>query len=205
MRCSSYAGSSSKLPGVLQHYPYEETHDLRSGPDLDHSLLSLLPFVGFWRGTGKGGFPAETEYDFAQEIILSHDGRPFLHYESRAWLIDDEGRPVRQAFREIGWWRPASDDGVEVLLAHPTGVSEVYLGRVDGLKVELASDVVARTETADTVSASRRLYGIVEGALLYAVDLAANGEPLQPHVSGRLTRVSSPDAASSNGSAAARR
>ncbi len=184
--------------GVLEHYPYEESHDLRRGPDLDQSLLGLLPFVGFWRGTGKGGFPEDSDYDFAQEITISHDGRPFLSYESRAWVIDADGRPVRPAFREVGWWRPAPSDGVEVLLAHPTGVSEVYLGRIDGLKVELSSDVVARTVTAHEVSASRRLYGIVAGALLYAVDLAALGEPLRPHISARLARVSSANA-SANG------
>ncbi|MGH3427528.1 MAG: FABP family protein [Mycobacteriales bacterium] len=179
---------------MLQYYPYEETHDLRSGPDLDDSLLGLLPFVGFWRGTGKGGFPAEAEYEFAQEVVISHDGRPFLHYESRAWVIDDEGRPVRPAFREVGWWRPGPDDGVEVLLTHPSGVSEIYVGRIDGLKLELGSDVVMRTETAEEVSASRRLYGVVEGALLYAVDVAAQGQPMQSHVSARLARVN-PDAA----------
>ncbi|MGH3544865.1 MAG: FABP family protein, partial [Mycobacteriales bacterium] len=143
---------------------------------------------------GKGGFPEAGDYEFAQEITISHDGRPFLSYESRAWVIDTDGRPVRPAFREVGWWRPAPDDAVEALLAHPTGVSEVYLGRIDGLKVELSSDVVARTATADEVSASRRLYGIVEGALLYAVDLAALGQPLQPHISARLARVSSSEA-----------
>ena len=172
-----------------QNYPYEETHDLYSGPDLHPGLLGLLPFVGFWRGTGKGGFPEEQEYDFAQEITLSHDGRPFLSYESRAWIIDDEGKPLRQAFREVGWWRPTPKDGVEVLLAHPTGVSEVYLGEIDGLKLELASDLIASTSTADEISASRRLYGIVDGALLYAVDIAAKGEPMQSHISARLTRV----------------
>jgi hypothetical protein len=189
---------SSKLMDVLEHYPYEESHDLRHGPDLDRSLLGLLPFVGAWRGTGKGGFPEDDDYDFAQEITIGHDGRPFLSYESRAWIIDADGRPVRPAFREVGWWRPAPDDGVEALLAHPTGVSEVYLGRIDGLKVELSTDVVARTSTAHEVSASRRLYGVVEGALLYAVDLAAREQPLQPHLSARLARVSSPDV-SANG------
>lgn len=174
------------------NYPYEETYDLYQGPDLHPALLGLLPFVGFWRGTGKGGFPEASEYDFAQEITLSHDGRPFLFYESRAWIIDADGRPLRQSFREVGWWRPAPNDGVEVLLAHPTGVSEVYVGQIDGLKLELASDLVARTATAEEISASRRLYGIVEGALLYAVDIAAKGEPLQSHVSARLARVSDP-------------
>ncbi|WP_073262545.1 FABP family protein [Cryptosporangium aurantiacum] len=170
-------------------YPYEETHDLRSGPNLHESLLGLLPFVGLWRGTGKGGYPDIEDFDYAQEVRFSHDGRPFLAYESRTWLIDAEGRPIRPAAREVGWWRPQADDSVEVLLAHPTGFVEVYVGEIDGLKVELSTDAVVRTATAKEVSANHRLYGIVEGDLLYAVDMAATGHDLTPHLSARLKRI----------------
>lgn len=170
-------------------YPYEETDDLHHGPDLSPALLELLPFVGHWRGTGKGGYPTIEDFDYAQEIRFSHDGRGFLAYESRSWIIDPDGRPVRPAAREVGWWRPQPDDGVEVLLAHPTGIVEVYVGRIDGLRVELATDAVARTATAKEVTGNHRLYGIVDGALMYAVDMAAVGQPLTPHLSARLERV----------------
>ena len=170
-------------------YPYEETHDLRTGPNLDESLLGLLPFVGVWRGTGKGGYPGTEDVDFAQEVRISHDGRPFLAYESRTWVIDAEGRPVAPAARVVGWWRPHGEDAVEVLLAHPTGYVEVYVGEIDGLKIELSTDAVVRTATAEDVSASHRLYGIVDGDLLYAHDKAADGHDLTPHMSARLTRI----------------
>jgi len=172
-------------------YPYPETDDLRSGPDLHPALLPLLPFVGRWRGTGKVGYPTIEDRDYAQEIRLSHDGRQFLAYESRAWLIDDEGRPVRPSAREVGWWRAGTgaEDAIEVLLAHPTGIAEIYYGRVDGLQVELATDAVLRTATAKEVTANKRLYGIVDGDLMYAIDMAAMGRPLQPHLSARLVRV----------------
>ncbi|WP_205752696.1 FABP family protein [Cryptosporangium phraense] len=171
-------------------YPYEETHDLRSGPNLHESLLGLLPYVGVWRGTGKGGYPGIEDFDYAQEVRFSHDGRPFLAYEARSWIIDAEGRPIRPGARETGWWRVQSDeDTVEVLLAHPTGFVEVYVGSIDGLKVELSTDAVVRTATAKEVSANHRLYGIVEGDLLYAVDMAAMGHDLTPHMSARLKRI----------------
>lgn len=170
-------------------YPYPETHDLRTDPDLHPSLLGLLPLVGRWRGTGKGGYPTIDDFEYAQEIRISHDGRPFLFHESRSWLIDADGAPVRPSAREVGWWRPAPDDGVELLLVHPTGVVEVYVGRIDGTKVELSTDVVARTATAKEVAANHRLYGIVDGALLYAIDMAAVGQPLTPHLSARLERI----------------
>ena len=179
----------------VAEYPYQDTHDLRTGPDLHPALLGLLPFVGVWRGRGRGGYPTlERDFDYAQEIRFSHDGRPFLAYESRAWLIEGDGTPIRPAGREVGWWRAVQQDGkatdeVEVLLSNPTGIMELYVGRVDHLKVELVTDAVVRTVTAKEVTAGQRLYGIVEGALLYAQEMSAVGQPMSPHLSARLTRV----------------
>ena len=39
------------------------------------------------------------------------------------------------------------------------------------------------------VRAGRRLYGLVGADLAYAFDLAAVGQPLQPHISAQLKRV----------------
>lgn len=180
----------------VPEYPYEETHDLRTGPDLHPALLGLLPFIGVWRGRGRGGYPTIEDFDYAQEVRFSHDGRPFLFYESRSWLVDADGNAVRPAAREVGWWRPqvsesgARDgDAVEVELAHPTGIMELYLGTMTGLKVELATDAVLRSASAKDVAAGHRLYGIVEGALLYAYDMSAMGKPPTPHLSAKLDRV----------------
>jgi hypothetical protein len=179
----------------VPEYPYQDTHDLRTGPDLHPALLGLLPFVGVWRGRGRGGYPTlGQDFDYAQEVRFSHDGRPFLAYESRAWLIEDDGTPIRPAGREVGWWRPVQRDGegtdeLEVLLSTPTGVMELYVGRIDHLKVELVTDAVVRTVTAKEVTAGQRLYGIVEGALLYAQEMSAVGRPMSPHLSARLIRV----------------
>lgn len=176
-------------------YPYEDSHDLRVGPKLHPALNGLLPYIGLWRGRGRGGYPSlEEDFDYAQEIRISHDGRPFLHYESRAWLLDAESQPIRPAGREIGWWRPVFDgdratDEIEALMSSPTGVMELYLGRRTGTQVELVTDAVLRTSTAKEVAAGHRLFGIVEGALLYAHDMAALGHPLSPHLSARLIRV----------------
>jgi hypothetical protein len=171
--------------------PFEETHDLRHGPDLHPALLGLLPYVGVWRGRGRGGYPTIEDYTYAQEVRFSHDGRPFLAYESRAWILDDEDKPVRPSHREVGWWRGAQDsDEIEALIVAPTGVMELYLGKVDGLKVEMVTDAVVRTATAKDVTASQRLYGIVEGGdLAYVDERAMEGQELQPHLSARLSRI----------------
>ena len=178
----------------VEPYPYEDTHDLRKGPDLHPALLGLLPYIGLWRGRGTGGYPTIKDFNYAQEIRISHDGRPFLHYESRAWLLDGDSNPVRQSGREIGWWRPVivddrPTDDVEATMVSPTGIMELYLGRVTGLRLEMVTDAIVRTPTAKEVNGGHRLFGIVEGALLYAQEMAAVGHPLSPHLSARLIRV----------------
>ena len=50
------------------------------------------------------------------------------------------------------------------------------------------TDAVVRTESAKEYVAGKRLYGLVEGDLLYAYDMAAMGQELQPHTWARLQR-----------------
>jgi hypothetical protein len=129
----------------------------------------------------------------SRRLVFAHDGRPFLEYSSRTWILDADGQRLRAGAREAGWWRPGKERrDVEVLLSHPTGIVEVYVGEVVFHKIELQTDVVARTETSKEVNALHRLYGLVEGDLAYAVDMAAVGQPLQPHLSARLSRVDAP-------------
>ena len=163
-------------------------------PPLHDALEPLAFLVGTWHGPGVGGYPTIDEFRYEQEVVFSHDGRPFLHYATRSWLVDDEGSRIRPAASEVGWWRLGAEPrSVEVMLAHHTGVVEVYLGEVAFTKVELATDVLARTTTAKDVTGFRRLYGLVgdgdERDLAYAIDMAAVGQPLQPHRSARLKRV----------------
>jgi THAP4-like, heme-binding beta-barrel domain len=164
--------------------------------DLPAPLVPLAWLVGTWAGAGVVGYPTtEADARFGQEVTFGHDGRPFLAYTSRTWLLDDEGRQVRPLARETGYWRPveapsgASGTGLEVLLAHPTGIVEIYLGVADGPRITLHTDAVVRTGTAKEYSAASRLYGLVEGDLLWAFDMAAVGRPLTSHASARLKPV----------------
>ena len=148
-------------------------------------LAPLLFLLGTWRGEGVGGYPTIEAFRYGEEVTFRHNGKPFLAYTQRTWALDDD-RPLHA---ETGYWRPQPDGGVEVVLAHPTGVAEIYYGTVTDTRIELATDVVARTVTAKEVTALSRMYGLVEGKLLYAVDMAAAGQPLQSHLSAALERV----------------
>ena len=157
-------------------------------PDLPGPLVPLAWLIGRWEGAGVVGYPTMDSVNFGQEIEFRHDGRPFLHYRSQAWLLDDDGNQVRPLASESGYWRP-KEHGLEVLLAHPTGYVEIYVGQAEGPRIELATDVVARTETAKEYTAAKRMYGLVNGDLMWVMDMAAVGQPMQSHASAQLKRV----------------
>jgi THAP4-like, heme-binding beta-barrel domain len=159
--------------------------------DLDpHPSLAPLSFLlGTWEGAGVVGYPTIESAQFGEEITFSHNGKPYLIYTSRTWLLDEQGQIGRPSHMETGFWRPQPEGQLEVLIVHPTGIAEVYLGQVTGTKIEMATDAVVRTATAKEVTAGRRLYGLVGGDLAYAYDMAGVGQPLQAHTSAQLKRT----------------
>ena len=169
--------------------PVEDTVDVRSGPEVSEELLAVLPLLGEWHGEGQAA-GAGGDHRFGQWIRFSHDGRGFLAYDSRTWRLTDDGAIVGADVRESGFWRPRGEDDVELLVTTPDGIVEIYVGSArTTTSWELTSDVIARTPDAPAVDRAARLYGIVEGALMYAVDRAATGAPLRPTMSARLERI----------------
>jgi hypothetical protein len=157
--------------------------------DLASELLPLAWLLGRWEGAGVVGYPTIESVNFGQEIVITHDGRPFLEYQSHTWLLDDDGNQVRPLATELGFWRPVEDGHVELLLSHNTGIVEMYYGDIDTAKVELRTDGVLRSPHAKEYNAGHRLYGLVESQLMWAFDMAAVGQPLQSHASAQLKRV----------------
>lgn len=166
---------------------------------IPEELRPLSWLLGTWVGVGLGSYPGIDDFRFGQEISFSTDGRPFISYSSRAWILDDEGNRVRAAGTELGFWRPQRGNRVELLLTQATGFVEIYLGEVEvtsieagqitGARVELATDIVARTGSAKDYSAGKRLYGLIGSDLGWTFDMAAMGHPMTSHLSAQLAKV----------------
>ncbi len=169
-----------------------DTANLRQGIELHPQCLPLSPLVGVWRGEGEAMYPSLLGgFRFGQQITFAHDGRPFLVYEARAWLLSQAGRVLGPSAREVGWWRVDADETVEVVLAHAFGICEIYYGRRSSeASWELSTDAVMSSDSARDTTAATRTYGILEdGELAYVEDRALRGLPLQPHLAAQLQRV----------------
>lgn len=158
--------------------------------DLHADCVPVAWLLGRWEGAGVGDYPTIESFQFGQELTFGYTpGKPFLHYRSRSWILDSDGTLVRPAAAETGYWRPQPGGEVEVLLSHATGYVEIYLGKIESAKIEMATRGVLKTETAKDYRAGHRLYGLVDGTLMYVYEMAAMGHDLQPHMSAELKRV----------------
>ena len=174
--------------------------DSRIWPNLPDELAHFTWLLGRWVGVGTGQYPTIEDFRFGQEVSFSTDGRPFLTYWSRSWLLDDDGNQVRPLATESGFWRPRPNNGIEITLDHPTGFAEIWYGSVEvtgienavitGARAQLRTDAVMRTESAKDYTGGERLYGLIDGKLLWTFDMAAVGQPMQNHLAASLTRES---------------
>jgi hypothetical protein len=169
-----------------------DTANLRLGPELDQACLALLPLVGVWRGTGMyGNDPTDGPPQFGQQIVISHDGRPFLRHESVTWKLGPNGAVAGPAAREVGWWRPQTDGSIELLIAHAEGRIEVFYGQSRSVATwALSTDGVWRTASSAPVIGATRLYGVTpDGRLAYVEERAHEDIELAPHASAALQRI----------------
>lgn len=84
---------------------------------------------------------------------------------------------------------PEGGFDIQVSVLHPGGSAELYNGKIKGARVELASAFGTAFETAKTYRHSSRMFGLVEGALLWVWEIALPGADLKPHASARLERA----------------
>ena len=182
---------------------------MSEAPSTEHLPELLRPYawlIGQWVGVGLGQYPTIEDFRFGQEVSFSTDGRPFLTYFSRSWLLDDEGQRVRPLATESGFLRPRENNVFEMTMAHPTGYAELWAGRltvqsienaqITAAYLEMQTDWVGRTPTAKEYEGGHRLYGIREGRLHWTYDMAAVGQELTNHLAATLFPVGSAPEAS---------
>lgn len=169
-----------------------DTARLGHSIELHPQCKPLAPLLGVWRGEGLAQYPSLLgEFPYGQQVTFAHDGRPFLTYEARAWLLSPTGEVLRPAAREVGWWRVDEEEIIEVVLAHMFGICEIwYGGATTERSWELETSTVARTDSARETTEASRLYGLLDdGRLAYVEERALRGLPMQPHLSAQLQRI----------------
>jgi THAP4-like, heme-binding beta-barrel domain len=156
--------------------------------ELHSNLEALAPLLGVWAGRGSGEYPTIEPFEYFEEVVFSHVGKPFLAYAQKTKAVTD-GRPLHA---ETGYLRVPEPGRVELVLAHPNGITEIEVGTYsvtgDLVEVELSTSDVGLAPTAKQVNALGRSLRIDSDELSYSLRMGAVGQPLQHHLSAVLRR-----------------
>jgi hypothetical protein len=167
-------------------------HGNMSLPDVHANVESVAFLLGAWAGVGRGEYPTIESFSYNETITFSHVGKPFLSYTQRTTDAAD-GRPLHA---ETGYLRVPSPGRVEFVVAHPTGIVEVYEGTLEvsdsTATILIATTSIARTETAKQVSEMQRTFSVDlrpdRMSLSYSVAMSAMGLALTHHLAAELTK-----------------
>lgn len=158
--------------------------------DLNPSLVGVAWLRGRWEGTGFRQWPGEEKVGFSCQIDFADNGGPFLHYLCQAFTVDDEQRPAAPLWMETGFWRPLEDGAIEVSTSNQDGCLELWYGKVEPARIDLTTDAVVRPPAqTDGYTAGRRLWGLVEGSLMWSYDRATTEHELQPWMWATMERA----------------
>ena len=159
-------------------------------PDLHPDVAVLAPLLGTWVGSGAGEYPTIEPFDYVESITFSHVGKPFVAYTQRT-RHPDTGAPMHA---ESGYLRVPRPGSIEIVMAQPTGLAEIYEGAVVGgdapLVIDVRSTSINATSTAKQVTITERTISVTGDDLHYTFRMAAVGQPLQHHLSATLHRES---------------
>jgi hypothetical protein len=159
-------------------------------PPLHPDLELFAGLLGSWSGRGEGHYPTIESFSYDETITFGHVGKPFLAYSQRTRSTGESPLPLHA---ETGYWRAPTPGRVELVLAHPTGVTEIEEGTVDVvdgvLVIDLATMSVGLSSSAKRVDALARRFEVRGDTMTYDVSMAAVGEPLTHHLRATLHRV----------------
>lgn len=137
-----------------------------------------------WLQAEEGSTPLVAETGFWRLA------RPFTAADPGPGLLPAIGidAPARTA-DDVEALRTDAGFAIQAAIVHSDGVSELYLGTVNGPRIDLTTDAVVRPAEARPYAAATRMYGLVDAHLLWAWDIAAFGQELTSHASARLAKV----------------
>ena len=157
-------------------------------PELHPDVRVLAPLLGTWVGSGAGDYPTIEPFTYLESITFTHVGKPFVAYTQRT-RHPDTGAPMHA---ETGYLRVPRPGSIEIVMAQPTGLAEIYEGAVVGgdapLVIDARSTSIGSTTSAKQVTITERTISVTGDDLHYTFRMAAVGQPLQHHLSATLRR-----------------
>lgn len=159
--------------------------------DIHIEIAPLAFLIGTWSGRGRGDYPTVDEFEYLETAtFIAPPGKAFLFYQQKTARGGDHPEAGNPLHAEVGYVRPAPDRAVEMVVAQPTGITEVLHGSVDGHTVALRSTAVQTTATAKHIETTERVISVDGDRMAYRLSMGAVGQPHQLHLTAELWRES---------------
>ena len=115
--------------------------------------------------------------------------RPMVEADLGPGMVPGDVVPALRSAQDVEELR--SDEGgfrIQVNIAHPGAISELYYGVIKGPQIHLATDLVMRGTNAKDYASATRIYGLVNGDLFWRWDVSTGGNDLKAHASAALKK-----------------
>ena len=169
--------------------------------------------IDSWHGGGVLEYDNVDAAAYLHELTIDAvDGGPYVRLNSRIWLAKepasavDKEAPGQWTYDHLtkdvlwsaqtGYLRvtpdaPKREDGaveLEATVATPMGISQLWVGLINGPRLQMVTDTVIRSGAAADFTAAKFLGGNVASDFFYAYDMEAFGFEMRNYLAGRLSR-----------------
>ncbi|MEW6897228.1 FABP family protein [Trueperella pyogenes] len=169
--------------------------------------------IDSWHGGGVMEYDNIDATAYLHEVrVDAVDGGPYVHFSSRIWLAKepasevDKEAPGQWTYdhltkdalwsSQVGYLRVNPEaakrtDGsseLEATVATPMGISQLWVGLINGPRLQLVTDAIIRSGSAADFQAANFIGGNVASDFFYAYDMEAFGYDMRTYLAGRLSR-----------------
>ena len=149
----------------------------------------LTVLTGTWVGSGRGRYPTITDFTYNERVVIARSPKGFFIYQQ----MTSHPETGYSMHVETGYLRVNETDGIELVIAQPSGVVEIHAGTFVQLPggdtiLNLAPVYVMTSPSAKPVAEVMRSFRLSGDALSYEVHMAAMGLALQFHLAATLHR-----------------
>ncbi|QMU96032.1 FABP family protein [Microbacterium esteraromaticum] len=175
--------------GVIEYTAGEQRHqgEFTHRVSFSHDGGPFLNYAASASFRGADG--TDEPVDLLAETGFWRLSRPLTDADPGPALLPPTAEEAPRTVDDVEALRTDEGFPLQVSVTHSDGTLELYLGRIAGPRIDIATDAVVRPAGTRPYSAATRMYGLVDGHLLWAWDITALGEKLKSHASARLAKV----------------
>lgn len=155
--------------------------------DLHEFVAPFAEHLGAWRGFGRGYYPTIAGFEYTETLTFTGvPGKPLVKVEQKT--ASPAGAPMHV---ETGYLRFSATDHIELILAQPTGQTELLEGTYNAANgtLQLTESRIVNSSTAKTVNQTKRFYTFNGNQVTTEFHMAAVGEAMTQHLESTLHRT----------------